>query len=378
MVNNCKKIVAVHLLNDYSGSPKVLSQAINAFKMNNVEVELLTGGNSKGFLTGLVLKHDSFYYRRFNHKLLTLFSYLFSQISLFLKVLRYKDQDAVIYINTLLPFGAALAGKLIGKKVVYHIHETSITPRLLKLFLRKIVSLTASKIIFVSNSLAKQEAFKDIEQLVVYNALDSELVKRAALVPYSSKYTDNSFNVLMVCSLKGYKGVDQFVSLAEQLALQLSLNFDLVLNADIEEINSYFSKSKLPTNLRLHSRQTDLHLFYAKASLVVNLSLVDQWVETFGLTLLEAMAYGVPVIAPPAGGPTEVVLDGKTGFLISAYDIEALKDKILLLIQDYNLCMEMSAAARLRIDDFSELVFTESILSALGYTSHTKNIGNSY
>ena len=368
-----KKVVCVHLLNDFSGSPKVLSQAINALKSNNIEVELLTGGISKGFLTGLVIKHNSFFYRRFNHKLLTLVSYLLSQISLFLKVLRYKDQNVVIYINTMLPFGAGLAGKLIGKKVCYHIHETSITPRLLKLFLRKIINLTASKIIFVSNSLAKQEAFKDIQQLVVYNALDSELVKRASVVPYSPRGTDNNFNVLMVCSLKGYKGVEQFLILAEQLAMYPSLNFDLVLNADLVEVNTYFSKFKLAENLRLHSRQTDLHPFYTNASLVVNLSLVDQWVETFGLTLLEAMAYGVPVIAPPAGGPTEVVVDGKTGFLISAYDIEALKNKILLLTQDHDQIIALSETARLRVKDFSEQEFNETILNVF---SDTKSVGN--
>jgi glycosyltransferase involved in cell wall biosynthesis len=47
-------------------------------------------------------------------------------------------------------------------------------------------------------------------------------------------------------------------------------------------------------------------------------------VETFSMAMLESMAMGVPVIAPDIGGLSEAVLDGKTGFLFPAGDIEAL------------------------------------------------------
>lgn len=365
MVNGNKKIICVHLLNDYSGSPKVLSQVIDVFNDNNIEVELLTGGNGEGFLSGLVTEHHHFYYRRFNHKLLTLMSYLFSQLSLFFGVLRYKNEDVVIYINTLLPFGAALAGRLMGKKVIYHIHETSISPKSLKYFLRKIVSLTACKIIFVSKSLFQQESFKGIDQEVIYNSLDSSLVKQASEVVYVPIKTDNSFNVLMVCSLKRYKGVDQFLQIAQLCSSDSSLTFSLVLNAEIEEINRYFENKSKPTNLTIHSKKTDLHPFYSAASLVLNLSLVDEWVETFGLTLLEAMAYGIPVIAPPVGGPTELIINDSNGYLISSYDTQTLKDKIFALKNNPSLCLQLSQAARTRIEHFSEANFNKSILGII-------------
>lgn len=362
MVNGNKKIVCIHLLNDFSGSPKVLSQVINAFKNNDVDVELLTGGNGEGFLSGLVTQHHHFFYRRFNQKLLTLMSYLFSQLSLFFKVLSYRNEDVVIYINTLLPFGAALAGKLMGKKVIYHIHETSISPTPLKLFLRKIVCLTASKIIFVSNSLFQQESFKGIEQQVIYNSLDSTLVKQASEVVYTPIKAGKTFNVLMVCSLKRYKGVDQFLQLAQLCSSDPAFTFSLVLNAETEEINRYFENKSKPTNLTIHSKQTDLHLFYSAASLVLNLSLIDEWVETFGLTILEAMAYGIPVIAPPIGGPTELIFNDSNGYLISAYETHALKDKIFALKNNPSLCLQLSQAARKRVGDFSEANFNNSIL----------------
>ena len=46
----------------------------------------------------------------------------------------------------------------------------------------------------------------------------------------------------------------------------------------------------------------------------MNLTNPAMVVETFGMTILEAMSYGIPVIAPPVGGPAEIVQDGENGY----------------------------------------------------------------
>jgi len=85
---------------------------------------------------------------------------------------------------------------------------------------------------------------------------------------------------------------------------------------------------------------------------LVNLSRVDQWIETFGLTLIEAMAFGLPVIAPPVGGPTEIVRHGREGWLIDSRDRAALAEVVLRTADDRALYEEMSRAARVRAADF--------------------------
>jgi len=355
-----KKVIFIHLLNDYSGSPKVLSQVINAVK-KEYDVELFTAKSDDGFLSDLGVKHHFFFYKRFENKYLTLLIFMLSQMHLFFKLQKYKNEDVLIYVNTLLPFCAGLAGKFMGKNVYYHIHETSITPLSFKRFLRSMVSKTASKIFFVSNSLMELESFDAKEQSVIYNALPKELEKMALDVSYKHKH-DGFFSVLMICSLKQYKGVDEFVSIAKKLKQNQNIRFTLLLNADKSEIDNYFKDKELPSNINIISKQKDVVPFYKEASLVLNLSRIDEWVETFGLTVLEAMAFGIPVIVPPVGGPAEIVRDTKDGYLLSSYDTKRIAKTIEQLASDEKLCLQLSKNAKQRAADFSEDVFEKNIL----------------
>lgn len=359
-----KKIIFIHLLNDYSGSPKVLSQVIRTVQKNNTTAELYTGKGENGFLSNLTEQHHYFFYKRFENKYLTLITYTLSQMILFFKLMKYRNDDVIFYINTLLPFGAALAGKFIGKPVIYHIHETSIRPKILKTFLRYIVQKCASKIIFVSQSLQKDEPFPKSNEYIVYNALPEEYRREAVQHHYGWRY-DGTFNILMICSLKAYKGVYEFLTIARQCMSHSDINFTLILNADTSEIDPFFAVIDVPKNITIISRQTNLFPYYQKASVVLNLSRIDEWVETFGLTIIEAMAFGIPVIVPPVGGPAEIVRDGVEGYCISSYETDLISQKVIDLSNDKTLCHKISTQGKKRCDDFSEAVFEQQILKVL-------------
>ena len=67
--------------------------------------------------------------------------------------------------------------------------------------------------------------------------------------------------------------------------------------------------------------------------------------ESFGLSVLEAMACGVPILASDAGGLKEVVEHGKTGFLCKVGDIEAAAERALGVLSDRPRWEAMSRAA---------------------------------
>jgi phosphatidylinositol alpha 1,6-mannosyltransferase len=71
--------------------------------------------------------------------------------------------------------------------------------------------------------------------------------------------------------------------------------------------------------------------------------------ETFGQTLQEAAASGLPVVAPAAGGPLDLVQDGVTGYLVAPGSAAALEAAVARLCADRTLRAVMGAAARKKV-----------------------------
>ena len=352
-------IVFCHLLNDFSGSPKVLKETINVLGEKGRNTKLFIGSSGEGFLSTCGIPIRRYWYVRSNYKILTLITYFISQILLFMILLfdRTIDKKAIIYINTLLPFGAALYGKITGRKIIYHVHEISITPELFKKFLIKIVKLTSSLNIYVSKIHMQMLPISGVPAKYVHNILDEQFLKAA----FNSNYQplrEGIFNVLMIASLRDYKGIPEFLTLVNSLSMRNGIHFDLLLNEDQLAIDRYFIGNKIPPCLNIYSKSRFTIKFYEKASLVLNLSRIDLWQETFGMTILEALAFGVPVIVPSTGGPSELIRDGVQGFLLDSRDQALLHEKVLTLLDNSQLCMTMSCAARQRARDFSRDKFS--------------------
>jgi glycosyltransferase involved in cell wall biosynthesis len=84
-----------------------------------------------------------------------------------------------------------------------------------------------------------------------------------------------------------------------------------------------------------------------KAYLNSSLFVLPSRFEGFGLVLIEAMACGVPVVAFDCeNGPRSIINHGASGFLIPSFDVEAMADKILLLMRDDTLRKAMGFKAQ--------------------------------
>jgi len=91
----------------------------------------------------------------------------------------------------------------------------------------------------------------------------------------------------------------------------------------------------------------ELKTYYSAADVFVTLP----WYEPFGITPLEAMACGTPVVGSNVGGIKFTVRDGETGYLVPPRDEQALADRLLHLYQHPELLTSLGCQGIRRVHD---------------------------
>jgi hypothetical protein len=163
------------------------------------------------------------------------------------------------------------------------------------------------------------------------------IVRALALLP--ARMADGKLVRLMIVG--GESAVPDRVSTPELGALH-----DLALELDVADRVQFVGK-----------RQPDvLRDYYSAGDVVVT----TPWYEPFGLTPLEAMACGRPVIGSAVGGISFTVQDGVTGLLVPPKDPQALALALGYLLERPVLREQMGRAARIRV----EREFTWSTVAA--------------
>lgn len=93
--------------------------------------------------------------------------------------------------------------------------------------------------------------------------------------------------------------------------------------------------------------QVDTRPYYARFDALVHASLQP---EPFGLTVIEAMAAGVPVVAADAGGPREIIEHEANGLLYEPGNGAALREAVMRILDDSSLRTRLAAAGEDTVD----------------------------
>ena len=308
-----KHIICFHLFNDYSGSPQVLKIVLEGLLKKGYQIDLITS-------TGGALDELLYY------KNLSKYSYPY----------RFSNNPIVTMLR--------------------HYHENAFVKGTFYKVLATIMQKLAHEIICVSEY---QASFLQQKKCVITipNALPQNFVNR--LTP-NFKIAFERKTILMLGSLKLYKSPLEFIELAKRLP---QFVFVLVISDTKENIDIFIEKYKINVykNLTIYPRQNDVVPFYNQASLVLNLSDKKQVVETFGLTALEAMSAGLPVIVPTEGGIAEMVVDGENGYKIDVQNLNQIAECIKTILSDETLYMELAQNALAYSKRFSEAKMVNSI-----------------
>ena len=142
-----------------------------------------------------------------------------------------------------------------------------------------------------------------------------------------------------------YKGIPTLLEAAAQLERNSPQVAHVVYAGDGPDLPAFRQRAAELGLTRFHflGKRTDVPTLLASASVAAVPSL---WAEAFGLSVVEAMAAGVPLVASAIGGIPELVEDGVTGLLVPPGDPAALAAAIRQLLDDSALRARLSAAAQ--------------------------------
>ncbi|KAG2561175.1 hypothetical protein PVAP13_8KG147100 [Panicum virgatum] len=102
-----------------------------------------------------------------------------------------------------------------------------------------------------------------------------------------------------------------------------------------------------------HHKQTDVPHIYRLAAKTKGVFINPALVEPFGLTLIEAAAYGLPVVATQNGGPVDIIKALHNGLLVDPHDAAAITGALLSLLADKARWLECRRAGLRNIHRFS-------------------------
>jgi glycosyltransferase involved in cell wall biosynthesis len=107
-----------------------------------------------------------------------------------------------------------------------------------------------------------------------------------------------------------------------------------------DAVEGRVSEAGLAKQIRLLGRRSDLPAAFGAANVLVH---VAQYEGTPNV-VLEAQHFGVPVVATKAGGTTDAVLDGVTGYLLDCDDRAGIVEKVSKLLSDPDKARELGEA----------------------------------
>jgi glycosyltransferase involved in cell wall biosynthesis len=224
-----------------------------------------------------------------------------------------------------------------------------------RLFIRleRICAEFTHKIIVVSHydkqrGLSNRVGRESKYSLVHYGIDYSEFDRKDQNLRQELGISPNALVVGMIACFKPQKSPQDFIKLASLIKniseeIRFILVGDGVLRKKIERL---ICKFNLKNQVILTGWRRDIPQVLSAIDVFVLTSL---W-EGLPVAVLEAMASGKPVVATNTGGIQEVVIEGKTGFLLPPPNMEKMSERISLLLKDETLRRNMGQNARQGLD----------------------------
>jgi glycosyltransferase involved in cell wall biosynthesis len=269
---------------------------------------------------------------------------LFKIFNLAKKIIKREDIDVITvqdqyYLGLA---GLALARKFnIGLEIQVHGFEKLSG---LRKIAAKLILPRADAVRCVSRRLKKRlrDEFGVKEDKITVAPIYSDI--RGFEYPIGYTKPPDRFVFLTVGRLVPVKNIEMQIAAFKNLELRIK-NLELwIVGEGPERKNLEFRIKNLELNnkIKLFGWQDSLDEFYAQADVFLLTSNYEGW----GLAVIEAAAYGLPIIMTDVGCAGEAIRDGESGIIIPVGRQKKLEEAMVKLVEDENLRRKLGESAR--------------------------------
>lgn len=212
--------------------------------------------------------------------------------------------------------------------------------------LDKILSYTSSAVIcntkFAANNLIEKYSYNNKKVFTIHNGYDSKMFELTSLV---EEKNTNIKIIGMVANHMKCKNYELFLDTALEILRKYNnakISFITIGDGPLRSNNILYAKKLGIHNKVIFARSTDNIQKYLKS---MDIFISTSNYEGFSNALMEAMAAGLSCVATDVGGNSELIVDGKNGFIVQPRNPIAIAEKVLILLKNEEIMEQLGLKA---------------------------------
>ena len=250
---------------------------------------------------------------------------LFKSVLMLNKIIR-KEEIRVVHSFFPIEMFIAFFLKLLNPQIkIVRSYEGNAKSSKAIIVASKIVLPFFDKVIFISTYVS------DFHSLLTKRCKSKQIVDNAAynICNFSIKEKTEVCNIVSVAGLNEMKNVFMYAEIGKQLKAQgFVFNMKVVGDGPLyNELKERIENYGIADVVKLEGKQIDPKPYYDEAYIYIH----PADIEGFGMTIVEAMSAGLPVIVSNMGGVPELVENKKDGVIVDAYNPKEWVDAIIEL-----------------------------------------------
>jgi len=220
----------------------------------------------------------------------------------------------------------------------------------------------------IGNSYAGIEAYgiSPKKAKVIYNGFDNERLNKVTTGFKAGLGIKTKFIVSMVARFQPGKDYEMYLD-AANLVLTKRSDVTFLCVGDGVTLDTFKNSNNRP-NILFLGRRSDIEEILNVTD--ISVLCTDPAIHKEGVSnsILESMAFGVPVIATRGGGTAEIVENDINGFIIEPHDSQTLVQKIMMLLDNESKRNELGCVAKQIVNNkFSLEKMTQSYLDLFSH-----------